>query len=355
MKYEKHCSLIDYVNGFTEFEQYIKDINRKQSNVHKHHGYLINLTLFEELKKRINNDYIQYKKHLSESISYNIKEKFTIGEIEFRNSNYLLNMIFNGNKYILINTKLWDLICKEDNKNIPSIEYEINYLNIKFSLEDKKELIFFNKNDNIIDSFFETENPEYSIYKKNYNYIVNNIYKNISEYYHFQKDFIRKLGYKYSSYSDSGYLVDIDWFNKWEKLCYYSHIKSNYLDKDKSCKEIIDFLIFVNQTKKFNLEQLPKPNKYKFETKEQLCDFLKNKSKLVLINESLVYYSLYYALEPIYYELCANKIKFKFNYQKTFELEVKDNIISLQSNNNVVNQNLDQLLKIFYLITTSFL
>ena len=289
MKYEKHCSLIDYVNGFTEFEQYIKDINRNQSNFHKHHGYLISLELFEELKKRINNDYIQYKKHLSESISFNIKEKFTIGEIKFRNSNYLLNMIFNGNKFILINTKLWDLICKEDNKNIPSIEYEINYLNIKFSLEDKKELIFFNKKDNIIDSFLETDNPEYSIYKKNYNYIVNNIYKNISEYYHFQKDFIRNLGYKYSSHSDSGYLVDIDWFNKWEKLCYYSCIKSNYLDKDKSNKEIIDFLIFVNQTKKFNLEQLPKPNKYKFETKEQLCDFLKTKSKLVLINESLIY------------------------------------------------------------------
>jgi hypothetical protein len=82
-------------------------------------------------------------------------------------------MIFNGNKYILINTKLWDLLCDENKKDIKSIEYKINYMNIKFSLDDKRELIFYNGKDNIIDFVYESDNPGFSTYKKNYENIVN--------------------------------------------------------------------------------------------------------------------------------------------------------------------------------------
>ena len=44
MDYEKNISLIEYVNGFNDFEKYIKQINLNHSDrFEKRYGYLINI------------------------------------------------------------------------------------------------------------------------------------------------------------------------------------------------------------------------------------------------------------------------------------------------------------------------
>ena len=125
MHYSNSSNLKKYVKAFIEFEKYIKDLNSNFKITHdnkfeKHHGYLINLKKIEELKDKIN-----YEQNKSKYIDFNFspsdgvwKKDYIIEEIEFRDSNYLLNMLFNGNQYILINTFLWKLLCKEGKENI---------------------------------------------------------------------------------------------------------------------------------------------------------------------------------------------------------------------------------------------
>ena len=159
MKYENKTLLMKYVKGIYKFEEYIKDINTNLgTELEPHRGYLVNLERIDELKKKINYD--NNKKYLDnykdDPVDNEQNEKYAIDEIEFRDSNYLLNMILNGNKYILINRDLWKLISKDKEKNKACILYKINYNTIRFQLDDQKELIFskFENNLNLISSEF---------------------------------------------------------------------------------------------------------------------------------------------------------------------------------------------------------
>ena len=106
MKFEEKKDLKVYIKGFKEFDEYVNKINQNIArSCGVHHGYLINYSKYKELKERINEE---YKNSLSQfqakiPLNNNSKKDYTIDEIEFRDSNYLLNMILNGNKYILIN------------------------------------------------------------------------------------------------------------------------------------------------------------------------------------------------------------------------------------------------------------
>ena len=51
-------------------------------------------------------------------------------------------MLQNKNNYIIINDELWKVFCKNGKENLPSFKYYINYSQIKFKLDDQKELIF---------------------------------------------------------------------------------------------------------------------------------------------------------------------------------------------------------------------
>ena len=156
MEFEQKIDLTTLKKGFEEFDEYINKNNKNLSEKFiPHQGYLINLSKFEELKKRINEEYRNnYLSSYKIPIDNNSKRDYTIDEIEFRDSNYLLNMILNGNKYIFINEKLWELLCKKDKKDYPSITYEINYLRIKFHFHGQSPLQFFNSNNNIICNYY---------------------------------------------------------------------------------------------------------------------------------------------------------------------------------------------------------
>ena len=358
MQFSKSPNLKKYVKAFIDFEQYIKDINNIHSSTSKNHrGYLINQKIIEEIKNKINYKY--YKNKFNEfdfSQIDDIQQKdCTCEEIEFRDSNYLLNMLFNGNKYILINVDLWQLLCKEGKENTPPIIYEINYSQIKFKLdEDQKIIIFSNykNNNNLIEKqfFYDYYNPEFNRYKFNYDNIVGNIFRFIKGYYKYEKEFKDDLKYLNKGKMNFGYLVDFDWFNELEKFYDYLNIKSNYLDQNKDQKEIIDYIIYVQTLNTKKQISLGEPKINKFHNKNHLDLFLK-KNKLVLIDTSLITSSVDLKDFTINYQLYDNKVEFFFHGQEPLIIDTKDNIIFNDKNNSIINNNnsnLLQLSKLFY-------
>jgi len=347
-------NLKTYVKAFIEFEKYIKYINKDLGEKFEHHkGFLINKDEIDEIKNKIKfqtykDIYKDYPLNSSDRIQ---KKDYTIEEIEFRNSDYLLNMLFNKNKYILINRDLWKLLCKEGKENTEPIIYEINYNNIKFKLDDFKELKFSNKfNENLIsiEEFYSYYNIEYySFFKSNYESIVNNTYNKIKEFYDFEENFKRKLKHPIKTNYNKGYLVDINWFHNWEKFNDYLNIKSNYFEKTNQKKEIINHIIYIQELNKKNGISLDEPKVNEYNYKTELEEYLKRNTLVILDYSTL---SLWPNLKEkgIFYYLYDNKIEFYFESKDSLVLETKDYIISKKSENNIENPHLLQLAKIFY-------
>jgi len=349
MNVQDHSILIKYIKGIYDFESYIKsNKNKFSTSFNEYFGYLINFEDYENLKRKINyeKNLQLYKKYFSNPINSNTKKYYTLEEIKFRDSKYLLNMIFNKNKYVLINVNLWKLLCQENKETITPIKFNINYSQIKFKLDDRKELIFSNTRDNIISAFYSSDNPNYSYYSSNYNYIINNIYNKIIEYYNYEFKFLCQLKKFNKNDFSTGYLVDFDWFNKWMKSFYYFNIKSNYLEKKKSEKEIIDFLIDLKQTNKIPAIPLEEPKIYKFNSNQELISVAKEK-KLIMINTSLIISSRDLSNKVTFYYIYGNKIEFNFSFENPLIFEIKNNIITFKRENKEEFPNYSQIAKIF--------
>ena len=139
-----------YVDKIKTFESHILTFHKKDS---KHKGYIINLNDYNLLKEKI-----QYEKNKNKIMlnRFDIKDDekiMTIKDIEFKTCQYLTNMLLNGNKYIIIDTSFWKIICEKGKENSTVINYEISgytsLLNVK--LKDDKTLFFDNSKDNILD------------------------------------------------------------------------------------------------------------------------------------------------------------------------------------------------------------
>ena len=286
--------IINCVKAFYKFEHFLNKMNGKLGyDFEENFGYLINYERIDKIKKAINyENNKEIYKNLSPSPADQVKKIYTIDEIKFRNSDYLLNMLQNKNNYIIINNELWKVFCKNDKEKLAPIKYYINYGQIKFKLDDQKELIFsveFQKNDNLITfkKFYISDNPYYDHFRSNYNNLVNDIYKPIKEYYEFHKKFIAHLKMPKRSDLQSGFLVDIDWFKEWEQFYDFINIKDKYLDHNANEKDIIDRLIYFSYANKRDINQLSKPEIYKFSNSEEMISFIKNK-KLMIVNSSLI-------------------------------------------------------------------
>ena len=115
-----------YVYFIKTLETKISMLNRKDSN---YKGYTINLDDYLKLKKII--DYEKNKNKISiQKFDIKYSEKImTIKELEFRTSQYLINMLLNGNKYLIVDSTFWKVICEKGEENFCPINYEItNYI-----------------------------------------------------------------------------------------------------------------------------------------------------------------------------------------------------------------------------------
>ena len=168
-------------------EKYIKNIynfevlysNKKTSqNKGPFKGYLINLNDYNDIKEKIG--YEKYNNNIEKIFDYKIidsEKYFKVKQIEFKTNDYLLNMIFNENKYIIINEDLWKVLCEKGRENEEPINYEFGINKLIIKLDNKKNLDFsyYPNKDNIIiiskSKFLNDNKYDYNNYNK-----INKIY-----------------------------------------------------------------------------------------------------------------------------------------------------------------------------------
>ena len=127
----KQSLLKKYIYRIKTLESNITALNKKDFTLT---GYIINLDDYYHLKKIIN-----YEKNKKLDIPNNFiikddEKLITIKELEFKTSQYLMNMLLNGNKYIIVDSSFHKVICEKGNLYISAVDYAITkntkYLNL---------------------------------------------------------------------------------------------------------------------------------------------------------------------------------------------------------------------------------
>ena len=397
-----------YCQSILKYEQYINNLynSRDESD---HRGYLIDLEEFEKLKEEIKyNIYIKNKKEeYDDSIQIKIVELNSMNQsIEFRKiepikiktNEELLNRLKNQKKYILINTDLYNIICKSEYIN-DYISYYINQSELFFILND---FMYFHHNQNIlsIDSYINKNNNEINQFVQNNNNIkdininnnnsknsnintnnlnkkeninnnnntinnINDLNKNLNknnynienhllniidamiEFYLINGKIENEIK-KNTEYNDIGYLIDIESIEQWKRKINYNEIKNKYFEgffKDNNTNisneqknELLNYI--KNLDLKNEIFQFQCLN---FKSQKDI-EFYTQKKSLILVNQK-------------FYNLICDKreegkeIKYKMK-GKQINI-IKDSInINLYIKGNIIfselYMNLQILIKIFY-------
>ena len=177
----KYCKVI------YDYEENIKNIHLKplkRNENYKYKGYLINLNEYEKFKESIDyNNKININHRLNDINLSNFEKIYTIKGIELKTSQYLINMLYNENEYIIVDENFWKIICENGKENEEPILYNIKYNKLSFTLDNNIEFIFNqdNNNENIINKkLLYSKNK----YKSNINEI-DLIYKDIINYFNY--------------------------------------------------------------------------------------------------------------------------------------------------------------------------
>ena len=345
--------LIKYQKGIYDFENdYIKDIFINYKKYDTHRGYLINLESYNAIKIQVGSYFKDFK-----NASKIVNNLNALEEIEYKTSTYLLNMLFNGNKYIIVNSKIWELFGDQERKNEAIIHYSVIKDNIIFSPDDNIELVFSCiSHNNIIDksSFQPQYNKLYNQFLSNYENIKK-IYDEIADYYKFENELELYLNnnQQIQKKKKLGYFVEINWLKKWKKKTNYEEIKKLIManiDKSQIKNEIIS-LEEINRIKKVSLPKIEIKN---FDSIEKLKDYsLKN--SLALVNYYFIYHFDKNSDGFFQYYPSKNKIKISIS-SKELNFQTKNNIITLSQNNiefendkpDQVNILLKSLIEMYY-------
>ena len=334
----KNNSLLkNYIDAISDFKKYLEYIYSDENSFGKEHrGYLINLRDYEKIKEIIDD----YKININDSDNI-----FQINQIEFKTSQYLINMILNGNKYIFINTDLWKLICNKYKKYDSPILYKINKYYLTFNLDNIE--LSFSHNKNIIDK----NSLDYSCssnYSSNYEKITK-ILDSVFKYYDFENKILNDLkNKKNTNVRTYEYLVSKNWIDKWKKFSNYENIKTYYLQNNLDNKEnIMNDFIFYLEKNNINYNEIPISIYLRyFSKKEEFESFLENDSLVLINSEFTLCFDCDFSGKFIQYNVFNNKINIYLENKEVLSFKSNDNIMSL---NGIINDsNLKQLIKIFY-------
>ena len=230
-----------YAKDIKNFENFLNNLQNKNK------GYIINIKDLNKIKKEI--DYDNIKENISiesqNELEFKNSEKiFKINDIEFRTSNYLINMIYNGNEYIMITEELWKSLCNEEEEEKKNpISYKIKSNKLYFHFEDGQELIFnqIGIKKNCIDKSTFEFSSESNIT------CLKEIYNDIIKYYDFEQKFLSNLKKNDNRNVKMDYLINKKWFDKWKKYSNYEEIKNKFITKNKNNKlEIMNEIIFFH-------------------------------------------------------------------------------------------------------------
>ena len=110
----KESLLKKYIHLIKALESNIALFNKNDSN---RIGYIISLEDFNNLKTKVQYETNKNNKNFKNTgygkpLEIKDNEKIiSIKELEFKSSQYLINMILNGNKYLIIDSTFWKAIC----------------------------------------------------------------------------------------------------------------------------------------------------------------------------------------------------------------------------------------------------
>ena len=334
-----------YIKAIYEFEEFVKMSEKNKNENIDNKGYLINLMDYNGIKKHI--EYDKFKKELP-TINGKLEdsEKFIkLKQIEFKTSQYLIDMINNDNEYILINESLMKNIC--ENKEETPISYEIK--DKKLILKLDKELIFNKdeKNNNILNNIII--NKSSSINNNDSNLIeINNIYDDIAKYYEFEKKFLEELQNS-NEIQKENYLISKSWFDKWKDYTNYENIKINYFDKKVKKPLIMNKLIYYKEEKKYNYDNLNPIEIMDFKKQKDFDSFLKKDSLIIMNSISFIKDLI---IKPIKYKI--HKKTIYFGLDKEFSFTINNNIIQINENDKSITTNNNNDLKDFKQITNYY-
>ena len=340
----KEDLLKKYVSVFKNLDLKISNYNKKDSKNNK--GYIINLEDYEKLKKKINFD---KNKSKGSERSYDIKFEdrlMIIPELEFKTNQYLINMLLNGNKYKIVDSTFWKIICDKAKDNSPLTDFEIanNTLNLIINFNGQTALKFDNKKkDNIIE--------ESSLKSKSGNNFdeIKKIYQNIKHFYDFQNLVENSLkSIKESKVNIKGFLVEKDLIDQWKQKIEYETLKKDFFTPQKSEKIIRDKIIYIFAKKQLKFFDLTDIKFNEYNTKEKVELFLKTKSLVLVNKEFLSFFKRCNTLKEIDFNLYEETIEINFDTTNTLLFKTNNNYILSEKDNkgasNTIGNNDDNSL-----------
>ena len=316
--------LINYIENFEKV--YVKDLFDNYKEKGPCVGYLINLENYEDLRTKLKTQ-SKGKNKESKILDSNTKLK----TLEIKTSKYLIKMLLNGNKYIIINEELWNLFGVEK-KNNTHILYYIDKGIIIFKLDDNFQLSFLcPRHNNIIDKYSIKEENNANFFSKIKSEFeeIEKTFKQIKDYYDFEKELSLYLNQNIvvQKHKEIGYLVDQKWVENWKENTHYDEIKENFKIPLGEMK-LKNKLIFFNEINKI---ELPEIIIKKFETINSIQHYLENNS-LALVNFSFIYNFNKTNAESIYYFASKNNLELCI-HNDNLSIKSFDNILTLKTSN----------------------
>jgi len=323
-----------YVYYINAFEEKVKNYNVKKP---KNKGYLINLNDYNELKNKI-----KYEKNkiLKNPNTYEIdeKDKIIIKDLDFKTNQYLINMILNRNKYIIIDFSLWKIICSKDKEKITPVDYEIDNNNnlLTLNIKGQKPIKFVYKMDNILEES-KLKNNLASNFEK-----IKKTYLNIKYYYDFEIIVEKELKNKKEKKNKyKGYLIEKEWIDKWKEKIEYDTIKKDFLLPKKSEKEARDKLIYQFEKNKLKYMDINEIKNKELNTSQKIQDFLKTNSLVLVSDDFISSFGKFANLKEINFSLYENIIEIIFDSNSSLIFNLKDNVIVQNQNSDIKENNKD--------------
>ena len=355
--------------GFQDFKNYINQINDPNYLNQKHDGYLVDFNQYNNFENYINSLNNPQAKQTNEGQNnWNIESK----KLRTVNINEVNNKILQDNKFIIINTELYKLICKHIDQDIYNkIVYKltrelidiytikgnrIQFRNNKNNIIDKNVLTGSNLqfstnniNNNIINKSNITNNINNSqinnnnIHNNNANNSINNfqimkenadkIYLYMLKYFQNENRLLSVLLNNKSQQIYQGFLVDKEWVDIWKQNSHYEIINKQFFQKNVIIETQIKNALIHEQTNNNlinDLNKIPDINNYILRDINQFEEELKKNKSFVLLNGEFL----------ISYDKNINNISIvncNLNFQNISIKKINGSYLSFNTNDNIIN------------------
>ena len=304
-------SLIDYINAFNEFDLEINKIHNYNplQDVY-YEGYLVNYKRYQNFRNLVINLYNNQLNQFNSPVNENLNESTNYNDILEQNrlttESFPLveSRILNGESFIIINKKLFILICKKNEPENNKIEYKIRSRNpgfIQINPNNNKKIIRFKNNKtNIIDKSTVLAKKNNDGVNNNRNNIFSKInsmnkdnwliiYRDVINYFNFENYISNNLNNEKSEpIQFRGFLVNNDWVDNWKKNSFYEEIKENIILKNiKNDNFISNFIMTKQLETKSNYDGILDIKNYIIPD-NQIEEALKTEKSYALLNENFV-------------------------------------------------------------------